>query len=232
MSFSPRKTNLKILSSAFFFFLVSIAFVLTILRFGIPLIISFTSLLIGKSSPTVEQSQDFIPPPELYSPKSVTNSATTTLEGKSFVNGQVKIFINNKEAVKEDVKANEDLSVQVVLDEGENTIYALVQNEGGKISGPSKSIIVIYDTFSPNLEISSPSDQAHFSGNSQKTIEIEGQADKESVVFINERQAVVDKNGRFRSKFNLSEGENIIKVTAERPSGSKTEKEIILYFNP
>jgi hypothetical protein len=232
MALSPKKTNLKILSSAFFFFLISIAFVLTMLRFGIPLIISFTSLLVGKNSPVADQSQDFIPPPELYSSKSVTNSATTTLEGKSFVNGQIKVFVNNQETAKIEVKANEDLLVPVALEEEENTIYAIVQNEKGKISGPSKSITVIYDSTSPNLEISSPSDQSRFSGNSQKTIEIEGQADKESTVFINERQVVVDKNGRFRSKFNLLEGENIIKITAERPSGSKTEKEIIVYFNP
>lgn len=227
-----KKNNLKILSSAFFFFIVSIAFVLTMLRFGVPLIISFTSLLNRKDQPTNDLSFNFVPPPDLFSLKDVTNTATIELQGKSFSMGIVKVFVNQKEADKIEVKANDLFSSTVALDNGENFIYALIINSEGKVSEPSKTISIIYDNSLPLLEISSPANQTRYSGNSQKTIFIEGQTDKDNLLFISERQAVVDKNGRFKFSLNLSEGENIIKVAAENSAGNKTEKEITLYFSP
>lgn len=95
----------------------------------------------------------------------------------------------------------------------------ITNSTGGDSSG------IVYDRYSPSKETKSgninleiyPTENNLISGRTNGNL-----------VFINDKEVSVDKNGDFKTKLDLDEGENIIVVTAVNSNGSYWEKELIV----
>jgi len=188
--------------------------------------------LIQHSRSPTETQLVFIPAPEIFTDFESTNSGVIVISGKTFDTGLLKVFLNDAEVKKIDVNAGDFFSTEFNINEGQNKIFAVVQDSTNKVSPSSNILNVFYDKTQPSLEINSPQDNAKFSGSSQKNIMIEGKTDEDNFVYINNHPAVIKKDGQFTLTYELNEGENLIKIVAQNKAGNQTEKDLTIYFNP
>ncbi len=130
------------------------------------------------------------------------------------------------------VTKNEGFSIDIVLNEGENSIYAISENSGGKSSLPSSTLLIVYDNLPPELEINFPADNTNFSGKNQKNITLEGKTEPESQVYVAGHLVILDGESKFSYQISLNEGENKIKIEVFDKAGNKTEKEITVFYSP
>lgn len=77
----------------------------------------------------------------------------------------------------------------------------------------------------PNLNIQYPPNKIEFR---KETIDLKGQTDKESRVFVNGQEITVDESGRFLQKINLTKGENIITVVSINKQGKESKIERVV----
>jgi len=226
------RKNLKIFVLGLFFLSFSFVLVFFLLKFGIPVTVGFTSLVIGHSRPSGNIQIEFVPPPEIFSDYESTNSAEILITGKSFVSGQVKIFLNDSEVKKIDTGTGDLFTTEIIINEGQNKIFAVSQSTINQVSSSSNILSVVYDKSQPSLEISSPENNAKFSGQKQKDITVEGKTEEGNRILINDRPAIIKRGGYFSLRYELTEGENHLKIIAINDAGNQVEKEITLFFNP
>jgi len=234
MMFGSKNKNLKSISYSTVLLLLSFALMFAIFKYGIPFVGLIYSLFLGKnpSEQFITDSQNIVPKPILYSTIEATNSANFYLEGKSFVDGKTIFYLNGTKIEEIESEKNLLFRIPVRLKNGENTLYAQSVNKNEFTSGPTEPLIITFDTTSPVLEISSPSTDTQFYGEKERNITIVGKTDENSSVYINDRQAVVDKGGNFDFNLILQEGENKIKVQAANIYGNSSETELIVFFQP
>lgn len=201
-----------------------------IIRFGIPLILALTSVLISRKTP-ISIVDNFLPSPVIFTSYTATNSGQILVEGKSLFSGKVKIFLNDQEIKKIDTFGNEIFSTEIAINEGENKIFAVAENEKGRFSDNSTAINVNYDRASPLLEINSPSNETKFSGQKDKFVLIFGQTDGVEIL-ANDRKSIIMPDGRFEVTVELNDGQNVVKIIAKNLAGNQTEKEITLFYSP
>ncbi|MEW5759208.1 MAG: hypothetical protein AB1779_00405 [Candidatus Thermoplasmatota archaeon] len=154
-------------------------------------------------------------------------NGTITNRNEIYINGttekDAKIKINGVEVNVIDNK----FSYKVELtNEGENIIEISAYDKVGNDN--SHIIHIILDTTKPTLKnISLP----EFTN--QTEIKIEGEADDETEVYINDEKIKVI-NGKFSKTIKLNEGENNITIYAKDKAGNinKIEKKIILDSTP
>lgn len=227
------KKNLKLFIFSTLLFFLSTVLIFSIIKFGVPFIVYIHSLFLNKKEETqADQYSQFVPKPIIHYPFEATNSSRIEINGKSFIDGTLNIFCSGEKADSLKILKNEDFLIFVNLNEGENNIYGVVQNNQGKNSPPSETLVVTLKTTSPALEIISPASNSHFYGDKQKKVQIIGKSDEDATVFVNDRQTITDKISNFNSIFTLSEGENMIKITAQDKFGNKTEVDLTLFFTP
>lgn len=80
---------------------------------------------------------------------------------------------------------------------------------------------------SPKLVILSPENNWE---TSERTIELEGVAEKDAKVFINAQPIVVSENGDFRESLNLQEGLNNIEVRSINRFNKETARQLTVYL--
>ena len=203
--------------------------VLGIIKLGIPLIDLIYNLL-NKNTKETNFSSSLIPAPVIYFPLEATNSAEINVTGRSFFDGEVILFLNGEKTQQLKVSKDSDFSFSADLKEGENQIYAVLKDSQNRTSLPSSSLKIYLKTNPPNLEIYFPKDNLSFSGNRQRILKISGKTEENCQVFVNDRQAVTQKDGNFNYNFSLSEGENKIKIISKDSFGNQTEKEITVLY--
>ena len=230
---TAQKKKIKDYSVSILFLLLSGLLIISLLKFGIPLIIDASSFIfsLNKSNQT-EENTPITLPPLIFSEFESTNSANLALRGRSSADGMIKIFKNGMEIKKNESVKNDEFTTEIILSEGENTIYAVQVNKKDKSSLPSASILVILDTISPDLNINQPEDKSRYSGLKQKVVKIEGETESDSIVLINQNQAVVKTDGRFTYNFDLQEGENLIRIQSQDQAGNINGKELTLFYTP
>lgn len=230
---SARKKKIKDYSVSILFLLLSVLLIVSLLKFGIPLIINVTSFIfsLNKSNLT-EENTSITLPPLIFSEFESTNSANLLLRGKSSADGRIIIFKDSVEIKKIDSLKNEEFTSEITLIEGENTLYAVLENKKNIRSLPSASLLVTLDTVSPDLNINQPEDKSRFSGLKQKTVKIEGKTESDSLVLVNQHQTILKNDGSFAYNFDLQEGENLIKISSQDRAGNINEKELTLFYSP
>ena len=82
---------------------------------------------------------------------------------------------------------------------------------------------------SPFLEVTEPKHQTQIN---QKTIEVIGRADNDSLVTVNGAIVLLSQNGEFRYQALLFPGENNLIVEATSKLGKKTKLERIVFYQP
>lgn len=220
-----RTQKKKQLRSAFFYFIFSLAILLTVLFLGIPFLIRMVSLLSELKTPeTIIQKEDEVAPqaPIFSSPKTATNSSQINLKG--FVEAGAMVILSVDGSEKEVIADNEGdfLFEKITLKEGENRLKAKAVDQAGNESQDSKILLITYDKVPPKLEVEQPEEGAVFS---EEKIQIKGKTEEEVVLTINDHQVVLGSAGEFEYPFKLSEGENKVIIIAKDVAGNETKVE-------
>lgn len=214
-----------------------VVIIVLLIIFGQELLVNF-SVLLGntKNGTNNEKTQEekiiYIAPPLLDPQPEATNSATINVTGvePSDLKTQVKLYVNDELA--DVVKPDSDNSFQfenIELKEGKNEIRAIAEFEKEK-SVDSNILIISYLKNAPELNIEYPQDGTKFTGQSNLTIK--GKTDSGNTVLVNDYIAITKNDGSFTYNFNMQNGDNKIKITAQNEAGNKTEKEIKVVYSP
>jgi hypothetical protein len=221
-----KKQDRKLIGQVVMISAVTLVILFLIISYGIPLLFRLSSKLINLRPKTETQitSLEVAATPVLESSYLATPSATIKLSGTADPEASITIFQEDTEL--ETLLADNDgrFTLDVNLNPGVNHFTALAINSSGKRSRRSPVIEITNITKAPKLEIEEPKDNQSFSN--VDGINIKGQTDPNVSVYINNRSAIVDANGKFTYFYRLNGGETKLKFTAVDPAGNKTEKEI------
>jgi len=158
-----------------------------------------------------------------------TNKEIVDLEGYAESGSLVKIYLNG-EVVKEITASEESrYSTQIKLKKGENQIWATATDSAGNEGEQSPNRYVVFDSEAPIIEVLEPKNGETVS---DKDISIKGKTEAGSQITANERLGTVNSEGNFSVKYTLSEGENTIKLISVDGAENRTEKELIVTFEP
>lgn len=190
--------------------------------------------IVKPSQKTVVQSPNTSPlaPPILNIPYVATNSAQIDIKGYGTPNSKVRLFLDDES--KQAAEVAEDGSFtfnNVDLSLGTNNIYGTTVDEEDKESLPSKTIRLIFDNEKPSLNINEPNDGKVIQGGDKK-VKVSGKTDSNMNVFVNDTQAIVDKDGNFNIDQSLNDGDNIISIKAVDEAANTTEIQRKVIFNP
>ncbi len=218
------------------FNLLGIVFItLLVVKFGIPMIISFTLFVSGvRNSETNIASGDnvsYIPPPILNPLPTATNSAEIVVSGTASSDQTISLYVNNVKTDQTKTKQNGTFSFDITLEERENTIKVKVISGKGQESDFSESLKISYKSSLPTLNIEHPADGRSFSGE-EKIVEVRGQTDPLVKVTVNGFRAVIDQYNNFSYNLPLKEGENVVRIIAYDEALNKTEKSITITYFP
>lgn len=213
----------------------TIVLLLFVIYVGIPLLIG-TSAFLGtlKSNQPGEQASDKTAPfPPVLSPVvSATNNPQVTIEGYAEGETTLTLFVNNSQ-VKEILLGSDGVFSfsDILLTEGENTIYAIATDAADNESPTSTKLKITYKKEAPKLEMNEPQEGQIFSKN-QQDIQIKGTTDPGVDIRINDRFVVVKDDGSFTFSLKLNDGENAITIVARDPAGNETKLERKVIYQP
>jgi len=234
---AARKSRLQRIESrkatrtAFLYIVFSVIAVALLLKYGITAV-SSVSRMVAESigDENVTQNDPGIPPqpPRLEDVPRYTNSDSLTINGNSIPGYDIIVVVNGE---KQEVIANAqgNFSAKVSLNKNEpNVVFTIAKNEAGLTSRDSEKFTIEYDNEPPTLEIISPGNEIF--GESNRTIQIEGQTEPGASVHINDRVVIVRSDGKFDFSQRLSDGENTFLVKATDEAGNETEAEKKITF--
>ena len=188
----------------------------------------------GSSKTVTVQYKDAAPPTltvnEIPEPKVIAGTAFFTVTGTADDNfsGVKSITVNGKNANYD--KGKKSWSAVVMVTEKGMVEFDIVatDNAGNKAE---KKITV--DTTPPTLTVATP---VNFETVHEDTVTVSGTAaDSDSgidTVTVNGNNVTVNSDGSFSTSVSLTEGKNIITVTAVNKTGEKTTKTIIVTYKP
>jgi hypothetical protein len=226
-----EKRNFK---QAFIFGLLSIILLFVFLIIGLPALIKL-AIFIGEkkaATPIKEENGITLQAPVFDYLPEATNSAFLNLKGFAQEETKVEIILNG-EKLKE-VTPDEEGEFElkgITLQSGKNKIKARTIDKNDHQSDFSQEVVIVLDNQAPSLAISQPEDGDKFF-DKEREIMLSGQTEKEATVYVNNRLALVDKEGGFSLNYELAEGDNQLKFTAFDLAGNKTEKEITVSYTP
>ncbi len=222
----------KIKRRAIIFGLLTLALIISIFIWGIPLFIRLVgSLTELKSEQEQNLTQDVIPPPvpRLSFLPEATNSAVLTITGFTEPRAEVVIEFNQKQITTQADEEGKFILEKLNLDPGENQVRALAIDAAGNKSEYSKPLKVVYDQEPPKLEILSPQDGIAVE---ERNLEVRGVTEPEARVLVNDHLVIVDEEGKFNTRLILKEGGNQIKIVAQDLAGNQTEKTLTVTYLP
>lgn len=212
-------------------FLTVLVFVLIVV-FGLPLLIKFSIMLGNSKSKKDTTNENIVPPlaPRLIVPFEATSSSKIKIDGFAESGAEVELLKNEQSIGKTEVTVDGNFSfTNIELNDGENNFSAIATKENSGTSDVSKIILVIYDTVSPELTMSNPSEEALTVESAD--FDIIGKSEKGVSVTINGKVAVVDSEGNFKLKIQLSPGKNNIEVIVKDEALNETKKTISITYD-
>lgn len=204
-----------------------------LIGFGIPSFAKLAGFLaeLRKSTSPIEKGDITPPAPPLVDDlPDFTNQKNLTLTGSAEPGIKVIILFNNQNS---EILSDNDgrFSSNLSLVKGENTLSLQAKDNAVNLSQETKEYQIVFDDTPPKLEIKSPADQSNFFGSKQKEVNIEGLAEEEVGLTINDRFVSVDENGNFVFKTILEEGENKFLIKALDKAGNSIETSLTLHFS-
>lgn len=193
---------------------------------GLPALLNLSAAIstLRRGNPVSVTEKGVAPTTPYFSQDLVaTSSAKTKISGATDPKTTVEIFQNARSLGTTVSSDDGTFSQEVDLERGINTFTAQAVNETGQKSPLSDSLQISFFSDKPKLEIASPKDG---DSTNNSSINISGQTDPGNSVNINDRLAIVDKDGKFSYSLDLTKGENKIKITAVDPAGGSTSKEL------
>lgn len=214
-----------------YYILLSIVFVIVLVKWGIPF---FIGVVAGDGAPRQNLDKDIIPPqaPTLSALPEATNSASLLVEGYTEAGASLDILINDQISLTDKAKGDGSFSSVATLDSESNRVQVRATDESGNFS-MSEVEIVGLDRKPIEITVSSPKDGTEFFGKNNQVIDINGETNKtDSQVIINSSFVVVDKNGAFVHRIQLQSGNNEIRVVASDKAGNSSESVFTLVYTP
>lgn len=179
---------------------------------------------------TLENST--LAPPVFNIPFEATSTSQIDIKGYGTPNSKVKLYIDDESKQTTSVGDNGTFNFEnVSLSLGTNNIYGTTLDDKDKESLPSKTIKLIYDSEKPTLNISEPEDGRKIQGGDRK-VKVTGNTDPNVKVFVNDNQAIVDKDGNFTYDLSLTDGNNIITIKAIDTAANITELQRTVNYTP
>ncbi len=211
---------------------VSMAILVLLVLFGLPLLIRFSVFLGSRQSRKDNVGETVLPPlpPRIILPFEATNSAKINIRGFAENGATVELLKDGQllESMPVDNKGEFNFQ-EVVLSEGSNIFYATAYLKGELKSDPSKHFAVLYDTKAPELKLTNPSetsltvDYADF--------DIIGKTETGCSVTINGSFAPVDSEGNFKLKVQLGAGKNEFEVKVKDQAGNETKTKTAITYD-
>jgi len=227
-----RKKDEQITKKTVFMgFLTVLVFVLIVV-FGLPLLIKFSIILGNSKSKKDITNENIVPPlaPRLIVPFEATSSSKIKIDGFAEAGAEVELLKNEQSIGKTEVTIDGNFSfTNIELDDGENNFSAIATKENSGSSDVSKITSIIYDTVSPELTMSNPS-EASLTVDSAD-FDIIGKSEKGVSVTINGKVAVVDNEGNFKLKIQLSPSKNNIEIIVKDEALNETKKIISITYD-
>lgn len=174
----------------------------------------------------------YLTPPILAPLPSATNNADLTITGLAQKENKIDIFLNDQLVLQADPNDDGQFKATVILEEEENTVYAIAQDFLGNRSLPSEKQGVVFDTEAPELTVDQPVPQQKFSGQENRNIQIRGLTEVGAQLYLNDRLVIVDSGGQFTTTWRLNQGENSLKFRAQDLAGNETEEERVVVYQP
>lgn len=207
-----------------------IAIILGLLfKFGIPLLINFSSFVAAGNSSNFQKKLDsnpeFVAPPVLNSTFTATNSAQVAITGSARANNKVVLYLNDNVINQKNADNNGSFSFSnITLTKENNNIKAKIIAENNQQSDFSNILYIEYNNKAPALSINTPTDGQTFSKDND-TVTVTGKTDPGVKVTVNGLWAIVDENGKYSYNFHLQNGENVLKIIATNDAGNTTEQD-------
>lgn len=213
--------------------LLSIGAVLAVVVFGLPLLVRL-SVVLGeiKTKTSGEVKEKTLPPlpPRLVVPYEATNSAKITVAGLAEVGAVVELLKNDVAIGTTVVSTNGDFNfVAVELDNGVNSFLARARTDGGGSSELSTPLEVIYDNLAPGVEMTNPSESSLTVDYAE--FDVIGKTEKGASVMVNGHIAVVDDEGKFKSRIQLVAGKNTVETVVRDLAGNETKKTVDITYD-
>ena len=213
--------------------LISVGVLLSLLFFGLPVMIKLSVWLgevRGKYNETIPERT--LPPlaPRLIAEYEATNSAKLEIRGYAEKDTEVELLKNDVSLAKVRVdEAGEFRFENVELVDGENSFSAIARSEVNGSSEVSERMRVVLDREPPELDLTNPSET------SLKVevadFDIVGRVTRGSSVTVNGQLAMVDDQGVFKLKVQLSPGKNTFEVKARDLAGNEKSKSVEITYD-
>jgi len=228
-----RSKDDEITKKTIFLGLLTVFLAIIVIVFGLPLLIKF-SIFLGdaKTRKDKDTKEVVLPPlpPRLVVPFEATNSSKMVITGYAEASVTVELMKNDVALEKVQVTENGDFKFDGIdLDKGENVFSAITMNDKGGSSEQSKTVSVVYNDQPPSLTMSNPSEESLTVDSSD--FDIIGQSDKGVSVWVNGHVAMVDNDGKFKLKLQLSPGKNDIEIMVKDVAGNVTKKNISIKYD-
>ncbi len=200
---------------------------------GIPVLGNLTGFIsdLGKSNKPIANNDKTPPaPPKFGNFPDYTNQNKVELIGNTESGATVKLMFNGNST---EALADKDgkFTFNVDLDDGANNFNAFAVDSSGNEGQKTNDFKIVFDNKAPELTIDSPADGSQFFGTKQKQVTIQGTAEAEVQITINDRIVSVDGNGKFQYTSSLGEGENKFNIKVTDQAGNLTEKDLIFTFS-
>lgn len=227
-----RHEEKAVISRIFWLTAVSVILIFVIFTVGVNFLGNFadflTNLFKGNQS-TQEDSSFTPPPPSVDALPKATNKDAITILGSAIGASKVEIYQDSSKINEIEVVEEKFEFVDFRLKTGENNLQFKAIASSGNTSDFSETIIIVLDTKEPDLEVESPTDNQHFSGNNR--IKVIGKTEPDIQVLVNNFLANVNSDGKFEVTVPLEvDGENKIEVKAQDEAGNSKVKEIKVHF--
>jgi Glucodextranase, domain B len=227
-----RKKEEQITKKTIFLGFLTVLIFILVIVFGLPFLINFSIFLGNSKSKKEVINENILPPlaPRLVVPFEATNSSKIIIDGFAESGSVVELLKNNESVGNIEVTDEGDFSFKgVELSEGENNFSAVTIKEDSGSSEESKELVVVFDNKSPELNMTNPSEDSLVVDSPD--FDILGESEKGVSVLVNNRVAMVDSDGDFKIKIQLSAGKNDIEIVVKDAALNETKKKISITYD-
>lgn len=216
------------------YLLLAVGLVVGMIIWGLPGIARLASLFVNKDGGSENEFELKPTPPVFADIPEATYSARVKISGYAQPGIEVALYMNGAELGRKLTTDSGRFEFdQVTITEGENQIYGYSLTKGELRSEQSKQYLVRLDTVKPNLVIESPKEGEVFRGQTQRIANFTGTVSEEgSKVYIGERMAIVQSEGKFSVAYQLVEGDQEIQMRAIDKAGNESVSVIKLRWEP
>jgi len=204
------------------------------IAWGLPAVAKITGILIKTDKNPIVVDEQHPTPPIFSDIPEATFSAQVKIAGYAQPGLDVVLFINGAEIDKKLVSESGTFSFdRVKLTEGDNTAYAYTATPHDLRSEQSKTYTIVVDTTKPTVAIDSPKDGAVMRGQTERIANFAGSVNEiGSKVWIGDRMAMLQSDGKFTLLYQLVEGDQDIPIKAIDKAGNENITSIKLRWEP